>query len=69
MIAYIRIVKELEGVYQAYQPNVGMVYPAEIRQYKCGKRIGEPFAMIRVKDKKIIVRKGEFEFVEGLHDV
>ena len=61
----VRILSPLPEVFHAYQPTVGQVYdanylpPTSVRK----NRIAE-VCVISVKDKKIALRKGEFEIVE-----
>lgn len=57
----IRPTRKLNGVYPKYQPEVGKVYEAE--HCPSGKRHGD-FCIIDIKDKRIVLRKGEFEVVE-----
>ena len=60
MLCKVRILKPLEGVYREYQPEVGKVYDAEY----CESRKGyNNFAILDIKDKKIVVRMDEFEVV------
>lgn len=62
----IRIIKPLEGVFLEYQPEVGKIYDADYTpgdRQKNGNGHSE-FCVIVVKDKKIILRRGEFEVVE-----
>lgn len=65
----IRVIKPLTDVYQKYQPEVGKVYDAEYYPGK-RKRTKEdngcaPFCIINIQDKRIVVRKHEFEIVGG----
>lgn len=60
MLCKVRIIKPLEGVYREYQPEVGKVYDADY--YKSRGRYAD-FAVIDIKDKRIIVRMGEFEVI------
>ncbi len=62
----VRILCQLPGVYPKYQPTVGEVYEAEYKKakyYKCGQ-MNAPVCVITVLDKKICLRKGEYEIVE-----
>ena len=57
----IRIVKPLDGVFAEYQPEVGQVYEANY----CDRKRGRPrTCIIKVLDKMICLRDGEYEFVE-----
>ncbi len=57
----IKILRYLEGVFPEYQPEVGKVYDGEY--FTSRKRVAD-FAVIDIKDKKIVVRVGEYEIVE-----
>ena len=58
----VKILRELDGVYPEYQPEIGKVYEEEYHESR-GKYAG--IAVISIKQKKIIVREGEFEMVKG----
>ncbi len=63
----VRILCPLPEVYPKYQPKVGEVYEAEYRlarYWKCGKAIS-PVCVIKVLDKKICLRRGEYEILKG----
>lgn len=63
----VRILKPLNGVYRKYQPTVGGVYDAVYKmpnQYNT-RRLLSPVCVIDVLDKKICLRKGEYEIVEA----
>ena len=61
----IRIIKEVEGVYREYRPKVGKVYDAEyIDSSKAYKKF-PPVCILNIAGKRIIIRKSEFEIVEG----
>jgi hypothetical protein len=57
----VMILRPLPEVYSEYQPELGKVYEAEF--CKAQKRVAE-FAVIEVKDKRIIVRHDEFVLLE-----
>ena len=62
----VRILCPLPGVYPKYQPKVGEVYEAEYKKakpYKCGAKRPE-VCSIDVLDKKICLKKGEYEILE-----
>lgn len=65
----IRIVRELNGVFPQYQPEVGKICDAEfVPPKKHPSRPGHThigFCVIDVADKKIIVRPDEYEMIEG----
>lgn len=64
----VRILCHLPGVYHKYQPTVGEIYEAEYKkatQRKNG-RVYAPVCFIEVLDKKICLRKGEYEILEGV---
>ena len=59
----VKILHPLEGVYPEYQPEVGKIYDA----VWCNPRVkNTEFAIIDILDKKIVIRKEEFEVVEWL---
>lgn len=61
MMCKARIIKPLNGVFPEYQPEVGKVYDAEY----CESRKGyNNFAILDIKDKKIVVRMDEFEVIK-----
>ena len=63
MMCKIRITKGLEGVFTKYQPIVGKIYDAD---YSPKESKSKPeMAVIMINGKKIIVRRNEFELVEG----
>ena len=59
----IRIIKELEGLYQECQPKVGKIYDAEYIDSSKEYRSYPPVCIINIAGKRIIVRKNEFEIV------
>ena len=64
----VRILRHLDGVYPKYQPTVGEIYEAEYKkttQRKNGRNYA-PVCFIEVLDKKICLRKEEYEIVEGV---
>ena len=64
----VRILCHLPEVYTKYQPKVGEIYDAYYRketQRKNGK-VYAPVCYIEVLDKKICLKKGEYEIVEGV---
>ena len=67
MLCKIKILKRLEGVYTKLQPEVGKVYDAHYApiKYDTSGTKNREFCVIDVKDKRIVVRRGEFELVEG----
>ena len=56
----VRILRPLNGVFANYQPVVGGVYEA---QHKKVKKVSH-ICIIKIKDKMICLRDGEYEFVE-----
>lgn len=64
----VRILCHLSGVYSKYQPTVGEIYDAEYKKatQRKGGRQYAPVCVIEVLDKKICLRRGEYEIVEGL---
>ena len=63
MMCKIRITKGLEGVWSKHQPVVGKIYDADYHQPRV--RGSAEIAVIVINGKKIIVRKNEFELVDG----
>ena len=62
----VRILCPLPGVYTKYQPVVGEVYDADYvdtKKYQCGHRYS-PVCVIKVLDKSICLKVGEYEIVE-----
>lgn len=64
----VRILCPLSEVYPKYQPTVGEVYEAYYKnaQRRSSGRFYNPVCFIEVLDKKICLRKGEYEIVEGV---
>lgn len=62
----VRILCPLSEVYPKYQPKVGEVYKAyyEKTQIRSNGNVYNPVCVIHVLDKKICLRKGEYEIVE-----
>ena len=60
MLCKVKILTPLQGVFRDYQPEMGKIYDAEYRKSRKGNA---DFAVIDIKDKRIIVRLGEFEIV------
>lgn len=62
----VKIIKPLNGVFAEYQPVVGGVYDAiynnRITSHKWNSH--SCTCIIDVKDKKICLRKGEYEILE-----
>ena len=61
----VKILSPLPEVFTVYQPIVGQVYDATyIPASGIGRSKNAAVCLISVKDKKIALRKGEYEFVE-----
>lgn len=60
----IRVVKPLDGVYMKYQPELGKIYDADYFEAMKSDKKRADFCIIDLLDKRIVVRHGEFEFVE-----
>lgn len=61
----VKIVKDVEEIFPQYRPVVGKIYeanytPRTVTKYGAG--IGE-FCVIDILDKKIVLRRNEFEVV------
>lgn len=71
MKCQIKVVKEVLDIFQKYQPKVGKIYDAELspqatRKYDHVWGAGKmEFCVITVLDKKIVLRKGEYEIVRS----
>lgn len=62
----IRIVKEITDLFPQYKPKVGGVYAARYAEAAYNKFRPTPaICVIDILGKQIMVRKGEFEIVEG----
>lgn len=64
----IRVTKAPEGVFPEYWPEIGKVYEAEYVPVKVrgnSKPYNSPFGIVNIRDKRIILRKDEFEIVGG----
>lgn len=64
----IKVIKEVDDIFTKYQPKVGQIYdaelsPATIRSGGHGNHKPE-FCIVNVLDKKIALRKGEYEIVQ-----
>lgn len=62
----VRILKPLEGVFTKYQPVVGRVYDAlyNLRYPDKQQCLRAHICIIDVKDKKICLKRDEYELVE-----
>lgn len=56
----------LEGVFAKYQPVIGKVYDAVFFDNDSYAGHGKEFCIIDILDKKICVRKHEYEMVERI---
>lgn len=65
VIRKVRILKYLDGVHPEYQPVVGKVYDAIYNVKYANKNPSQRvyICIIDVKDKKICLRKGEYELL------
>lgn len=61
----VRILCELPGVYPMYQPIVGEVYEADYKltEHRRDGHSYSPVCAIKVLDKYICLRKGEYEIL------
>ena len=62
MLCKIKVDKPVPGLFPMYQPEIGKIYDAE---YSRIGRHNREIAVIDILDKKICLRAGEFEMVEG----
>ena len=69
MKCQIKVIKEVVDIFPWLQPKVGQIYDADLSPaaekrdngaWGCGKK---EFCIINVLDKKIALRKGEYEIV------
>ncbi len=62
----VRILCPLPGVYPKYQPKVGEVYEADYKEssFKSAGRFYAPVCVIDILDKRICLKKGEYEILE-----
>lgn len=66
MRSKIKVIKEVTDIFPEYKPKVGKVYNADFypaNHKKIGNRNNES-CVIEIKDKRILLKKGEFEVVE-----
>lgn len=59
----IRITKEITGIFPHLRPKVGKTYDAEYIEPYYQYQNGHPICVIDIAGKRIIIRKGEYEFV------
>lgn len=60
----IKVIKEVDDIFTKYQPKVGKIYDADLSPSGKGKyKWKAEFCIIDVLDKKIALRKGEYEIV------
>ena len=60
----VRILQPLAGVYPKYQPEIGKIYDAEYSPASTdNKQRSSEICVIDVLDKRIALRKGEYEIV------
>lgn len=66
MKCQIKIIKEVVDIFPSLQPKVGKIYDADFSPARRKTNRGEgkaEFCVVDVLDKKIILRKGEYEIV------
>lgn len=61
----IMITKEIDGLFPQYCPKVGKIYNALYVDSSRGRTKYPPVCIIDMAGKRIIIRKDEFEIVEG----
>lgn len=63
----VKVLRLLPGVYPMYQPEVGKIYDADYRkaQRRSSGQANSPVCVIDILDKRICLRTGEYEIVEG----
>lgn len=57
----IKVIKECLDIYAKYRPEVGRVYDAQ--KGKPTRQKNKEFVILDILDKRIVLRKGEFEIV------
>lgn len=65
----VKVLCPLPGVYSKYQPEVGKIYDADYR--KIARTTGQttsPVCVIKILDKSICLKTGEYEILEGLEN-
>lgn len=62
----VKVLCPLPGVYPEYQPEVGKIYDADYRKvnHRTSGQVNGPVCVINILDKRICLRKGEYEIVE-----
>jgi hypothetical protein len=68
----VKVIGEVLDIYPEYRPKLGEIYDAEYspgrwKPYKNYPGKAE-FAVVNILDKRIVLRKGEFEIVGGAED-
>lgn len=56
----IRVTRDVQKIFEEYRPKVGEIYDAE---YSDPKKFKTEFCVVDIGDKRIVLRKGEFEVV------
>jgi hypothetical protein len=59
-IKKIRVIKEILNIFEEYRPELGKVYDAE---YSNPRRNKTEFCIVDILDKRIVLRRGEFEII------
>ena len=59
----VRIIKDIEGLFQECKPKMGKVYDAEYIDSSKEYKKFPPVCIINLAGKRIIIRKNEFELV------
>jgi hypothetical protein len=62
----VRVIRPLSGVFLEYQPEIGKIYEADYRRAKrrTEGQTNAPVCVIKILDKHICLRSGEYEIVE-----
>lgn len=62
----VKVLCPLPGVYPMYQPEVGKIYNADYRpvNYNTSGQVNSPVCVIKILDKSICLRTGEYEILE-----
>ena len=62
----VKILCHLSGVYTRYQPEIGKIYDADYREanHRTSGQVTAPVCVITILNKRICLRRGEYEIVE-----
>lgn len=63
----VKVLCPIPGVYPMYQPEVGEIYDADYRKATRNStgHTNSPVCVIKIRDKNICLRSGEYEILEA----